>query len=453
MIFPEVFLLRTKNIFEDKFDSFLEAFQEEPPVSIRMNPFKDGVCVTNTEKVSWASDACYLDRRPSFTLDPLFHAGCYYVQEASSMFLEQIIKAHVKEPVKCLDLCAAPGGKSTQLSSVLPGGSLLVANEVIRSRSQILSENLIKWGNPYTIVTNSDPEIIGRNLPGFFDLIVADVPCSGEGMFRKDKNAIQEWSLPNVKLCAERQRRIIADIWPSLKPGGILVYSTCTYNTEENEENIHWIKETFGAELLDIEIPEEWNIVRTVKYDIPVFRFIPGQTKGEGFFMAVVRKPDIPEVAMRRNKAGKDRNRKDKVRIPDRITHWVNHPDLFYFEENNGFVSAIPVRYKSDYLKIKDSLRIVHAGITIGEMKGKDVIPAHALAMSSCYNMGSFTLVEVDEQTAISYLRRDAISLPSHIEKGYVLLTYKKRPLGFMKNIGNRANNLYPQEWRIRMAK
>ena len=488
MNFPEAFLSRTKAVLGDDFDSFIQAMGEEAVTSVRLNSHLFGVVsdyVVNKNKallcnnasqrlafsfdivrdyaeqkiVPWASNAYYLKERPSFTFDPLFHAGCYYVQEASSMFLEQILKGIKafnglkEEPIKCLDLCAAPGGKSTHLSSLLPEGSLLVANELIRSRSYILSENLIKWGNPYTIVTNNDPKVIGDLLPCFFDLIVADVPCSGEGMFRKDENAVSEWSLANVNLCAERQQRIIADVWPALKPGGILVYSTCTFNLEENEDNIHWIIETFNAIPLDIPLHQDWNITRAKKYDYPVFRFIPGKTKGEGFFIAALQKPNgRGEWHSPNNKrfSPNNKKKKEKTITPQPINDWITDLESFSIQIDNNIISAFPKKYESEYEEIKKALRIVHAGITIGEIKGKDIIPGHSLAMSVNFNPEVFPLVEVDKQTAINYLRRESIQLPPQTTKGYIVLTFQNQPIGFVKNIGNRANNLYPQEWRIR---
>ena len=246
----------------EEYEKLVSALQQEPPVSIRLNRLKvHRLKVENALSVQppWSSEGIYLDERLTFTFVPLFHAGCYYVQEASSMFVEQVLRQHVTKPVVMLDLCAAPGGKSTHARSVLPEGSLLVANEVIRNRSQILAENLTKWGHPDVVVTNNDPADFSA-LPSFFDVILTDVPCSGEGMFRKDPVAVEEWSPENVEICWQRQRRIIADVWPSLKPGGILIYSTCTYNTKEDEENVRWIQQEFGAESLAVDIREEWNI-------------------------------------------------------------------------------------------------------------------------------------------------------------------------------------------------
>jgi 16S rRNA C967 or C1407 C5-methylase (RsmB/RsmF family)/NOL1/NOP2/fmu family ribosome biogenesis protein len=437
MQLPEVFISRTKEIIGDEWPEFEQALNEESPTSIRLNPWKtDDSChckpamTGNESPVPWASNAFYLNSRPSFTLDPLFHAGCYYVQEASSMFLEYFIQKYLQEPVKVLDLCAAPGGKSTQLSSVLPEGSLLVANEVIRSRAHILSENLIKWGNPNTFVTNNDPFNIGR-LTGFFDVIVADVPCSGEGMFRKDPAAISEWSLNNVRLCAERQRRIVADVWPALKTGGILIYSTCTYNREENEENIDCICRELGAEKLE-----------------EPHRFMPHKTKGEGFFMAGIRK-----IANEMTNLTKiPRNDKKNEARNEKVKEWLSSPaDFTFLTENNAFF-AIPTIHYPDHQLLKNALKIVSAGIALGEIKGKDLIPAHALAMSNNLSKNAFPDWELDKETALNYLRKEAFqNLPSHLPKGYILVKYQNHPLGFIKNIGTRANNLYPQEWRIRM--
>ena len=295
MALPIDFITRTRALLGNEFDSFEAALQADVPVSIRINEKKGTPAPSMSgapcERVAWCDTGYYLPERLSFTFDPLFHAGAYYVQEASSMFLEQAIRSHVKTPVRCLDLCAAPGGKSTHLAAYLPEGSLLVSNEVIRSRSHILAENIAKWGNPDCIVTNNDPEEIGR-LTHFFDVIVADVPCSGEGMFRKDTDSTGEWSVANVALCAGRSRRIIHDIWNALKPGGLLIYSTCTYNTEEDEENIHHITEELGAEALPIPVKAEWQTTGPLKYGHPVYRFFPHKTRGEGFFLAALRNAD-----------------------------------------------------------------------------------------------------------------------------------------------------------------
>ena len=295
MNLPIPFVEYTRRLLgNEAFEQFVVALDEVPPVSVRFNPKKQINSTVHKESVLWCNEGYYLDQRLTFTFDPLFHAGCYYVQEASSMFVEQVLRNYTADtPLRMLDLCAAPGGKSTHARSVLPAGSLLVANEVMRNRSQILAENLIKWGYPEVVVTNNDPSDFTQ-LTAYFDVILTDVPCSGEGMFRKDPVAIDEWSVENVETCWQRQRRIIKDIWPALKPGGILIYSTCTYNTLENEENVQWIIDNFGAEVLSIPTPDEWNITGNLLTgaDFPVYRFIPSRTRGEGFFLAAIRKPD-----------------------------------------------------------------------------------------------------------------------------------------------------------------
>ena len=290
MNLPVDFITRTGGLLgEGQFAALREALAKEPPVSIRMNRLKMDAVPAGGHQVPWCGSGYYLASRPTFTFDPLFHAGCYYVQEASSMFLEQVLTQYVHEPVVMLDLCAAPGGKSTLARSVLPEGSLLVANEVMRNRVQVLAENVTKWGHPGTVVLNNDPADFVP-LGELFDVILTDVPCSGEGMFRKDPVAVEEWSVENVTLCWQRQRRIVRDIWHCLKPGGLLVYSTCTYNREENEDNVAWIAEELGAEVLPVEVQSGWNISGNLAgKDFPVYRFLPHRTEGEGLFMAVLR--------------------------------------------------------------------------------------------------------------------------------------------------------------------
>ncbi|RHJ77791.1 rRNA cytosine-C5-methyltransferase [Parabacteroides sp. AM08-6] len=449
MALPTEFITRTRALLGQEFEQLEAALQADVPVSIRINKSKGLSAPGQGEEVAWCENGYYLPERLSFTFDPLFHAGTYYVQEASSMFLEQVVRKYVSEPVKCLDLCAAPGGKSTHLSSLLPEGSLLVSNEVIRSRSHILAENMTKWGNPNTIVVNNDPEEIGR-LTHLFDLIVTDVPCSGEGMFRKDTDSTGEWSVANVELCAARSRRIIHDIWNALKPGGLLVYSTCTYNTEEDEENIHYIIEELDAEALTVPTQEAWQIAGPLKYNHPVYRFFPHRTKGEGFFLAVLRKAEGEREEVRLKTKNKREKGKTAPVIPAIVRNWLSEPEVFCFEMCEDTVQAFPSTHYETYQLIADRLRIVTAGIRLGEVKGKDILPAHALAMSTALNKKSFTTVELSWEDAIRYLKKEALLLLGETPKGYVLVCYRDYPLGFVKHLGNRANNLYPQEWRIR---
>ena len=464
MNLPTDFSTYTRTLLgEESYNRLVEALQQDSPVSVRLNTSKkefSSIAIDGIVSIPWCATGYYLPQRLTFTFDPLFHAGCYYVQEASSMFLERVMNQYVQKPGVMLDLCAAPGGKSTHACSLLPSGSLLVANEVIRSRSQVLAENLTKWGQPNVIVTNNDPTDFTK-LDSFFDVILADVPCSGEGMFRKDAGAIEEWNLDNVEICWQRQRRIIADIWPSLKPGGILIYSTCTYNTKENEENIAWIQEEFGGIPLEVDVPDEWNINGNLaNHAFPVYRFLPHKTLGEGFFLAVLRKPygkEEPErlftssqrkVTDKKNKGSKLPNSIKEVLST--VKDWIVDSDNYQLTANDRFVTAFPRSYFAELSKLQQSLHIIQAGVTLAEMKGKDIIPNHSLAMSTIMSPKIFHTEEIAYEQAIAYLRKEAILLSEASPRGYLLLTYKGSPLGFVKNIGNRANNLYPQEWRIR---
>lgn len=456
MNLPSDFEKRTSALLgEIDYQLFSDALQHDIPVSIRVNVEKYPHEVPGSTNVHWSRAGRYLASRPTFTFDPLFHAGCYYVQEASSMFVEQALRQYVHAPSVMLDLCAAPGGKSTLARSVLPEGSLLVANEVMRNRSQILAENLIKWGHPDVVVTSNDPADFSP-LRHLFDVILTDVPCSGEGMFRKDATAIEEWSIENVDLCWQRQRRILTDIWDCLKLGGLLIYSTCTFNREENEDNVAWIANELGAEILPVDTLPEWNITGNLAGgDFPVYRFLPHRTVGEGLFLAVLRKHEgeierMPEAKKKKDKKAKGGKGGNTVlTVPKELKQWINNPDDYNFAASGEKVTAISSRWSAVFDSLSSYLHILHAGITLAELKGKDFVPQHSLAMSTVKN-DVFPSVELDYSQAISYLRKEAVVLDASAPRGYVLVKYAGVPLGFVKNIGNRANNLYPQEWRIR---
>ena len=457
MNLPADFVTRTRRLLgEADFAALTEALTKETPVSIRINQDKCSSVPAGSTPVPWCLEGYYLSGRPSFTFDPLFHAGCYYVQEASSMFLAQALRQYVHEPVVMLDLCAAPGGKSTLARSVLPEGSLLVANEVMRNRSQVLAENLIKWGHPEVIVTNNDPADF-TELGPLFDVLLTDVPCSGEGMFRKDEVAVQEWSIDNVDTCWQRQRRILRDIWPCLKTGGLLIYSTCTYNREENEDNVAWIARELGAEVLPLEVQPEWHITGNLtEEEFPVYRFLPHKTTGEGLFLAVLRKTSEEDRECARVKPAGKSAKKGKggktqvLQVPREMQNWICEAEKYVLKVEDTEAVAFPAAYGEVYELLKSRLKVLHAGITLGEWKGKDWQPSHTLAMSTTFQRDTFPQAELTYEQAIAYLRKEAVVLPPEVSKGYVTLTYRGSVLGFAKNIGNRANNLYPQEWRIR---
>jgi 16S rRNA C967 or C1407 C5-methylase (RsmB/RsmF family)/NOL1/NOP2/fmu family ribosome biogenesis protein len=433
-------------------DALLAALETEPEVSIRFNSKAadaQNLVLESLEcradgRVQWMDRAVYLDHRPQFTMDPLLHQGCYYVQEASSMFLAQALKKCVSGPVRALDLCAAPGGKSTLLAQLLPEGSLLISNEIQRGRAQILAENMVKWGRPGVMVTCNTPKQIGESSL-MFDLIAVDAPCSGEGMFRKDEGAIRDWSVKNVEMCASRQREIIEDIWPALKAGGYLIYSTCTFNRLEDEDNVRWIMDRFGAQAIDLDPDPQWNIAGSLTDDeIPVYHFMQHRTRGEGFFLCLLRKPEGAAAGIKSRPF-----RGDGSKVPAECKHWLKPEGGYEFFIKNESVFALPSDLKDDMWQAGQELYALVPGIEVAVMKGRDWVPAHALAMSAALNRDAFCSVEVSRQQALAYLHCDAIRLED-APRGIVLLTYKDIPLGFAKNIGNRANNMYPQEWRIR---
>lgn len=392
MHLPEDFIRHTREIMGDElFNRFLDALDKEPPVSIRLNPLKL-TGIEGGEQVPWCQYGFYLESRPQFTLDPRLHQGAYYVQEASSMFVHHVLSQWVTSAVTMLDLCAAPGGKTTCAIAALPKGSMIYANEPIHKRAQVLSENIQKWLSDtnekdlatLVVTTNSYPKDYSKsNIT--FDVILCDVPCSGEGMFRKDPNAIKEWSTAKVRQCQQLQQSIVEDAWRCLRPGGLLIYSTCTLNTIENEQNIQWILDNFNCEVLPVSTSPEWHITGSLLkgFDQPVYRFIPGTSRGEGLFMAAIRK----------GQGAGSRGQESK----------------------------------------KQALTILEPTFLNGLHEAADA-----------------PRIEIARPQAISYLRREAITLPPDTPRGIVMLTYEGNALGLAKNIGNRANNLYPKEWRIR---
>ena len=422
-----------------------QALETEPVVSIRLNDKIDYLTFdADTEEVPWHEDGYYLNKRPQFTLDPLFHAGCYYVQEASSMFLGEVLNQYLKPNSIVLDMCAAPGGKSTLISQYLGEEGLLVSNEVVRQRVFILSENIQKWGNGNTIVTHNYAKDFGNKLENLFDCILVDAPCSGEGMFRKDAGAVQEWSTKNVNECVARQCEILDEVWDALKPGGVLIYSTCTFNQEENEKNVKWIMEELGAELLPVVHDPSWGIVE----GNPGYHFYPHKVKGEGLYMCVLRKLGAPGASFRLPKS-KAQAPKAKVDGEAEMRSWLKHPDRWVIRQQERFMSAYPAKYKELIEYISTQFICISTGFGIAELRGKNVVPQHSLAMLKDMDSSKFTKVDLTLEQALAYLRNEALVLPD-VAQGMVLVTYEQVPLGFVKNVGNHCNNLYPKEWRIR---
>ncbi len=415
--------------------------------SVRVNTFKskiENLSLDIQDKIDWCESGYYLKERPSFTLDPSFHAGAYYVQEASSMFLWQILQQSVENVtgIKVLDLCAAPGGKSTLLASYFTKG-FIVSNEVIRARANILSENIAKWGCDNVVVTSSDPKDIGT-LKNYFNVIVVDAPCSGSGLFRKDKDAIDEWSEDNVKLCSQRQQRILHDVLPSLKENGVLIYSTCSFSKQEDEDICDELMKEHSFESIQLQLKDEWNIVETESDAHKAFgyRFYPYKIKGEGFFIAAFKK----------------KNGEDDIRIKPQVLTTVSKEEMnvvqsflplndeFSLFKQGETIRAIKKEWLNEVAFLASQLYIKKAGIALGAVKGKDFIPEHELALS-LLDLSSLASFEMDKDAALQFLRRKDLSCV--LPKGWQLLRYNRLPLGWVKALPNRINNYYPKEWRI----
>ena len=455
----------------------------EELTSVRVNPLKraalDGAfgvdAGVEVSPVQWSAFGHYVSPRPVFTLDPLFHAGGYYVQEASSMYMELVKDSiekdfagrsasegvevqetgYFEERLAALDLCAAPGGKSTHLASLISSDSLLVSNEVIKSRAVILADNIAKWGADNVVVSNNDPADFGA-FEGYFNLVVVDAPCSGEGLFRKEPEAVGEWSPANVNLCAQRQQRILADIWPALAPGGYLVYSTCTYNKYENDGNLAFLRDELGAEIVELSLPEGSGIIRT---PMGGAQFVPGKVKGEGQFMALVRKNDNDEYTSapsgkKGKKGGKD-GKKNSVQFEKGCNYLPDsYKKILQGDLVKGYRESLFERIRF----VEENLKVVLSGIAIATKKGKDYIPHADFALQGvvadmvAHNAlpAGIAAVEVGREDALKFLAKEPVVLPD-APLGYVLLVYGGLGLGFVKNLGNRTNNLLPMARRIRM--
>jgi 16S rRNA C967 or C1407 C5-methylase (RsmB/RsmF family)/NOL1/NOP2/fmu family ribosome biogenesis protein len=432
-------------------DAFIAAHEAEKQMtSVRFNPAKpvdqDFIKMDLTKNIPWSTNGIYLSKRPSFTLDPLFHAGAYYVQEASSMFLEEVIKqtVNLSAQIKVLDLCAAPGGKSTLLQSLISKESFLVSNEVIKSRVNILSENITKWGASNVLVTNNDPKDFQR-LPAYFDVIVVDAPCSGSGLFRKDNEAISEWSPQNVALCCQRQQRILADIKDSLKPGGILIYSTCSYSQSENEDIVSWLVNENKFQSVELSIPSDWGIIKTSMNNFFGYRFYPDKVLGEGFFIAAFRKnqsSDTPKLKPLKSKS--PQKKQASLSLPD----WINGNEPISFFNWKDDVLLMPEMLKQELPYLQSNLYIKKIGVNIGSIIRGELIPSHELAMSSSLQSSLIPHIDLEYEMALQFLRHENFNVDGQ-QSGWVLVKYGDLALGFIKVMKNRINNYYPREWRI----
>lgn len=419
-------------------------------VSVRYNPFKlAGSPHYAGHPVVWNRYGLVLDERPSFTLDPLFHGGAYYVQDSSSMFVGYVFRkvlsgmGTLERPLRVLDLCAAPGGKTTDLAASLRemcgDGFILVANEVVRQRASVLADNVAIWGDPNVVVTSADPEAFA-SLRGFFDIVLADVPCSGEGMFRKDEEAVRQWSAANVSLCQARQRRIVADVWPALADGGFMLYSTCTFNRYENDLNAIWASSELGARNIVPDIPDGTGAVRTDAG----YSLVPGMVEGEGQYCALLEKRPCGDV-FRYGRIPAVRPAAFQRRLEGLFDREVK------LSSRGDMIVAVPSRIAADVQTVASSLRLLAGGCAVGTLKGDTLVPDPDLSLSLFLAQEAFPSAELTAGQALRFLHRDTIVL-ENCERGYVKVCYMGLPLGFVKNLGNRCNNLHPQNRRIRMS-
>jgi 16S rRNA C967 or C1407 C5-methylase (RsmB/RsmF family) len=458
--------------------ALLAALDGEAVTSVRFNPFKLEAMPAE-EGVPWNRYGAYLAQRPVFTLDPAMHAGAYYVQEPSSQFVEYLYRKAAERTgvvesdtevrgMRVLDLCAAPGGKTTLYSTLAGAEGLVVANEVIKQRASVLADNVRRWGIGNVAVSCNDAAAFAA-YRHWFDVLAVDAPCSGEGMFRKNPQARAEWSLANVELCAARQRRILAEGWDALRPGGILIYSTCTFNRHENEENIIWLAENYAVEPIGIELPDGWGIEQgKVAGGIETFRFYPHKVRGEGFFVAVMHKTDgriKRETPRARREPLMELNRNENRPL----TEWIAQPEHMKFARVGDNCYAF---YRPQYQNIAalaGGLNIIYSGVCMGCLFNGKLRPDHALALfhdlahesasggimmrkeaaDDSRARKNFTRTPLSRDEALDYLRKREFADVSTLAEGLNLLTFEDLPIGWTKRIGHRTNTMLPNNFRI----
>ncbi|MBX6381210.1 MAG: rRNA cytosine-C5-methyltransferase [Thermoflavifilum aggregans] len=460
---PEDFLKSLSSLPGAQPQALLEAHTQKPPVSLRLHAAKwqkwtgkeaeDAAkpWLPVSESVPWAEHAFYLKEKPAFIFDPLFYAGAYYVQEASSMFVDFVVRQwaerRTSSPALLLDLCAAPGGKSTILLSHMQPHDLLISNETVPARWQVLQENLIRWGCPQIILTQLEARHF-QAMPQDFDVILVDAPCSGSGMFRKDRRMPALWKRNSVLSCSRKQQHLLQDIWPVLKPGGWLIYSTCSFSPEENEQVIDRLMAETGADPVLLPIPESWHIVIThsPQHQAPGYRFYPDRLQGEGFYLAVLQKP-LHHPSRKPTAAETPRHAFiwEKTTADAALAYLEPSADLSCFRHADTWF-AFPSAQLSLLQHISQRMPIRQAGLCLGQMK-HDWVPDHALALSLALRK-ELPAVALSREQALHYLQKQPLSLPE-LTPGWYVVTYAQFPLGWIKSIGHRINNYYPKSWKI----
>lgn len=449
MILPQSFetsLIR--KIGAEGFKAYKESFNSKPVTSIRMHNHK-AKGLEQLQGVAWCPLGYYLEARPIFTLDPAFHAGAYYVQEASSMFVWQALESigHSHKALNILDLSAAPGGKSTLIANWLNGDGMLCANDPIKNRAYTLKYNLMKEGYSNIVVTHNDPKDFGQ-LENFFDIILVDAPCSGEGMFRKDPDTIKEWSEDNVNHCSARQKRILADVLPALKVGGHLIYSTCTFNESENIDNVAWMCQEYDLKCAAIQTKPSWNIDFEQKGTATGYQFYPNKVQGEGFFISMLQKTDLTQSRKNLKQNNQTITTVNKKIYPI-LNTYIESKNALFIQDKMEQIHMIPADIESQIYTLNHYLRIIYCGIHLGKLNKSILIPDHSLALALEIHP-DITRVELDKKDALLFLKKNLTAVSSQ-SSGWALATYQNNAIGWFKNIGHRINNYLPSEYRIIM--
>lgn len=458
MSLPEAFVGRVlRDLGPEEGRALCEALESEAPTSVRINPAKCGPEALRTlphleplRRVPWCDEGWYLAVRPSFTFDPDFHAGAYYVQEASSQFVGHLLRGNLPAGARLLDLCAAPGGKTTLYASLVGDDGLIVANEIDRRRAAVLADNVRKWGTGNVVVTCGDAARAGC-LEGWFDVVTVDAPCSGEGMFRKDPAAREEWSEANVRLCAARQDEILREAWRALKPGGVLLYSTCTFNRDEDEGSLERMLAWAGEEVVEtdeVAVDETWGIRCGRVGAFRTYRFYPHRACGEGFFAAVAAKSADVDTRRRLPKSRRTVTAAVDRRTAAELTRWLREPERWMFTAVGDCCYAWPAAQAEAVRMLSETLPVIYSGVAMGQLFKGVLKPDPALAFFTGLNRGAVAVAEVTDEEAVRYLRRLDPAVEG-LAEGMNLLCVRGRGLGFAKRIGNRVNNLYPNSLRI----
>lgn len=459
MNLPIEFEKKMKAFLGDEWDDFLYSYDNNRFQALRFNTLKvqspeermrilKTLKISSDKKGSWANEAYYFDENVRPGKHPYHEMGLYYIQEPSAMSAAALLAP--KPGMRVLDLCAAPGGKSTQLATYLGDSGLLVSNEINTQRSRILSQNIERMGIKNAIVTNEDSFVLASHFPGFFNAIQVDAPCSGEGMFRKLPEAIEQWSMENVAICAERQKEILDNAAVMLKPGGTIVYSTCTFSKEENEDVIEYFLERHPDFTL-----EEME------------RFWPHKVDGEGHFVAkLVRRGcvDTDLKADRKTKKNKNsKNRKNETKpaltkenmkllsefldetISEDVAAWIKNSRLVMFGEQLYRLPDMEVDIKG--------LKVQRAGLHIGEFKKQRFEPSHSLALALKLNDAkNLVKLTCDNPQTIGFFNGQSVMLSdeqaAECKKGWALVCVDGYPAGWGKVNGAQVKNHYPKGLR-----